>query len=307
MTIIEPSVELIEEKDIYKKIEMAGRMCYKSEDKIADGSYERFIKSLIHRGHYSVLEHASISICADIPLHGKNIPKNITNQFYSFNDGPVRVITANIRAWRELMEIPILGFSPLLMFLKKTYPLFFSDLVWDEEYMFDLEFDFDLYSNTPNSIENSIRTLRESFVLTGDRAFSHQMVRNRLLSVSQESQRYCNYSYGKFGGVKFIMPEFVKENKLMRFFWEEERGREEREYFFYLANKVAPEEARNCLPNCTATSMFVTADLWEWKHIFGLRIDPHAQEQIRNLMITAKEMLLKKYEGTKEGDFLNSK
>ena len=58
MNFIEPSVELIEEKDLYKKIELAGRTCYKSENKITDDSAIKFVKGLIKRQHTAMLEHA---------------------------------------------------------------------------------------------------------------------------------------------------------------------------------------------------------------------------------------------------------
>lgn len=65
MRIISPYVELAEEidgKEVLKKIEKCGRVCYKSEDKITDGSAEKFVKNIIDRGHEAVLEHASVSV-----------------------------------------------------------------------------------------------------------------------------------------------------------------------------------------------------------------------------------------------------
>ncbi|MBR2519844.1 MAG: FAD-dependent thymidylate synthase [Selenomonadaceae bacterium] len=64
MKIIEPSVELTEDFDavaVMKKIERAGRVCYKSEANITDDSAEKFIRGIIKRGHESVIEHASVS------------------------------------------------------------------------------------------------------------------------------------------------------------------------------------------------------------------------------------------------------
>ena len=64
MKIIEPSVELVEDFDatsVMKKIEKAGRVCYKSEGNIKDDSAEKFIRGIIKRGHESVIEHATIS------------------------------------------------------------------------------------------------------------------------------------------------------------------------------------------------------------------------------------------------------
>ena len=69
MKIVQPSVTLINppsRDDLYKQIERAGRVCYKSEDKITEDSAEKFIRGLIKRGHEAVIEHGSItalSVC----------------------------------------------------------------------------------------------------------------------------------------------------------------------------------------------------------------------------------------------------
>lgn len=65
MKIIDPSVELIDnytENEILKKIELAGRTCYKSEDKITETSAKDFVKRIINSGHHSVLEHVSLTV-----------------------------------------------------------------------------------------------------------------------------------------------------------------------------------------------------------------------------------------------------
>lgn len=65
MKIIEPSVELInapEYKTLLTTIEAAGRTCYKSEDKITDGSAEKFVRNILKRGHEAVIEHASLTV-----------------------------------------------------------------------------------------------------------------------------------------------------------------------------------------------------------------------------------------------------
>lgn len=65
MRLLQQSVELVDKDydftQALKKIELAGRTCYKSEDLITEDSYQRFIQSLIKRGHESVIEHVSLS------------------------------------------------------------------------------------------------------------------------------------------------------------------------------------------------------------------------------------------------------
>lgn len=65
MKIIEPSVELINAPDyktLLTTIEAAGRTCYKSEDKITDGSAEKFVRGIIKRGHEAVIEHGALTV-----------------------------------------------------------------------------------------------------------------------------------------------------------------------------------------------------------------------------------------------------
>lgn len=60
MKLIESSVQIIEEKDPYKMIELAGRTCYKSEDKITENSAKEFVDRMIKLGHGAMLEHGTI-------------------------------------------------------------------------------------------------------------------------------------------------------------------------------------------------------------------------------------------------------
>lgn len=65
MRIINPSVEFITPlngKVIMERLEQCGRVCYKSEDSIMDGSAEKFLKGIISRGHEAVLEHCSLTV-----------------------------------------------------------------------------------------------------------------------------------------------------------------------------------------------------------------------------------------------------
>lgn len=65
MKIIEPKVELVNAPDyttLISTVEQAGRTCYKSEDKITDGSAEKFVRNILKRGHEAVIEHASLTV-----------------------------------------------------------------------------------------------------------------------------------------------------------------------------------------------------------------------------------------------------
>lgn len=64
MLLLKPSVSIIGDldgKEMLRRIELAGRTCYKSEDKIAEGSAETFVNMILKRGHETVIEHCSLA------------------------------------------------------------------------------------------------------------------------------------------------------------------------------------------------------------------------------------------------------
>ena len=108
---------------------------------------------------------------------------------------------------------------------------------------------------------------------TVDRAVSHEIVRHRLASFAQESQRYCCYNQDKFdGNVTFIRPWFLKyANETATTCWMNAIKTAEQSYLALLSIGCKPEEARMVLPNSTKTELIVTANMREWRHIFKLR------------------------------------
>ena len=157
--------------DIYKRIEQIGRTCYKSEDKITDGSAEKFVRGLIKSDHTAMIEHAYMTV---------------------------------------------------------------------------------------------------KFIC--DRGVSHELVRHRLCSFAQESQRYCAYNKDKFGhDVTFIWPCYFKNaSQEVTNRWLND-VRDAEQTYFELLKTCSPEEARAVLPNSTKTEIVVTANMREWRHIFKLR------------------------------------
>lgn len=192
MKVIEPSFEIITPVDretVYRHIELCGRVCYKSEGNIDEGSAERLIRSMLARGHESPIEHFSIS---------------------------VRVIC--------------------------------------------------------------------------DRGVSHEWVRHRLASYSQESTRYCNYSKDKFGGeITFIKPAKLDYGTPEYESWERAMRNAEASYFEMLRLGIAPETARSVLPNSLKTEFICTMDLREWRHFFALRTAPAAHPDMRAVAVPLYE------------------
>ena len=123
-----------------------------------------------------------------------------------------------------------------------------------------------------------------------DRGVSHELVRHRLFSFAQESQRYCNYGKGKFGAeITVIEPCFWvnddDHSKIAYELWYEACRNAEKMYFKLLNYGATPQEARSVLPNSTKTEIVVTGNLREWRNFFKLRIDNAAHPQMRELTI----------------------
>jgi thymidylate synthase (FAD) len=188
MHIVEPAFTILYPKskseaiESLRRVELAGRVCYKSEDRVADDSYHRFIQMLMQRGHWSVIEHA--------------------------------IMTAH---------------------------------------------------------------------LVTNRGVTHELVRHRVASFSQESTRYCNYNKGKFGGeITVVNPTHLTGENLDA--WRRGVESAEQAYLQMIQRGVSPQIARGVLPNDLKAEIVVTANLREWHHIFKMRCAPNAHPHIRQLM-----------------------
>lgn len=218
MILVKPSHEILQiSENPLQLIELAGRTCYKSEDKITKKSAERFVKMITRAGHHSVIEHAFVT---------------------------VKIIC--------------------------------------------------------------------------DRGVSHEIVRHRLASYSQESTRYCNYK----GGVTFVIPPWCKELKEVEYpcgglkedylylyyvpweseeikhpdipptnikdlptkKWLESMWRAEDTYIKLLHEGWSPQQARSVLPNSLKTEIVITANVREWRHIFTLRCHKASHPQMNEIM-----------------------
>lgn len=199
MRIIKASFQIEEEIDgieILKRIEKAGRTCYKSEDKITSDSARKFVKDIIERGHETVIEHEKVT---------------------------VRVIC--------------------------------------------------------------------------DRGVTHEIVRHRLASYSQESTRYVNYHNNKFGkeitviDPCFWVPTGCDEDDQKSSIWYGAMQHAEDSYMELIDAGATPQEARSVLPNSLKTEIVMTMNLREWRHFFTLRASKRAHPQMQEIAIP----MLKKF------------
>lgn len=119
-----------------------------------------------------------------------------------------------------------------------------------------------------------------------NRGFTHELVRHRLAAYSQESTRYCNYNKDKFGNeITVIKPFEVEEGTKEYELWLEAMQNAEKSYMAMIENGSKPENARGVLPIDIKTEIVITANIREWKHIFGLRTSKAAHPSMRELMI----------------------
>lgn len=134
-------------------------------------------------------------------------------------------------------------------------------------------------------IEHASATFRISGV---SRVLTHQLVRHRVASFSQESQRYCVPKL-----TNFVIPDSIKQNKKALSVYEQIHGEIIEAYETLLDMGIKKEDARFLLPNSTNTEIVMTMNLREFRHFIELRADKHSQWEIQEI---AKEILLKLYD-----------
>jgi thymidylate synthase (FAD) len=174
-----------------KLVEYAGRTAYKSEGKITADSYDKFIRSLIKRGHEAVIEFGSMA---------------------------VKFVT--------------------------------------------------------------------------DRGVSHELVRHRMCSFVQESTRYCNYDFDRFGRELTVVRPSTWDSwsDSQRDWWKESLDFAELNYLLMVQDDMQPQQARSVLPNSLKTEIVVRTNFREWRHIFRLRaISKAAHPDMRALMLPLYE------------------
>lgn len=192
MKVIEPRAFIVQDingEEVLEHIERCGRVCYKSEDRIKDGSAERFIGMLVRSGHESVLEHFSFTA---------------------------------------------------------------------------------------------------KFIC--DRGVTHEIVRHRIASFSQESTRYVDYTLDKNGGeIEVIIPYEMRDNEeaIEHLKWAVGEAEDAYRWIRYFGCKA--QAARAVLPTCLKTELYMTANLREWRHFFKMRCSKAAHPDIR----VVANMLLK--------------
>ena len=275
MRLINSSFEVLPQapglEGMYKQIEIGARNCYKSEDKITDGSAEKMVEFLKNRGHYSPLEHGTVYLA--IPFKYDSAPHTadhayeyITNKYSKVNVADNTLyITTNFRVLVE------------------------------NNWLDDLK-----YLCEPTEHHEK----RVSVMVTCAIGISREFNRHRTISPSEQSTRYCNYSKDKFGGeITFVIPEWVKKYDYFRCgeeyainrlneevaCWYELLEKSEKSYLSLISKGCKPQEARDVLPLATATTVMYTGFISDWKHFFELRTSVGAHPDARAIAIPLEE------------------
>ena len=281
MRLIKPSFDILDQQcgleGIYKQIEIAGRTCYKSEDKITEDSAKEFVERMIKSGHGAMLEHGTVYL---------KVPYGTMDDRGEFSNEPIVI---------KYIDNP---YSVVMNNSENDYWYITSNyrVIIENEWIDDL-----YYLCEPT--EFHAKRITVHFVC--DRGVSHEFVRHRVFSFAQESTRYCNYSKDKFGNeLTFIEPCWLEDykydvnsyNQLFRdsLRWAEahyldllrkweDKIPDKRYKTGFRNNPWTPQQARAILPNSLETELVMTGFISDWKHFFELRDAASAHPQVQEL------------------------
>lgn len=307
MRVIKPSATYMEHNCTpYEFIEKVARTCYKSEDKITEGSAERMVSALVRMEHMAMLEHETIYLKTSAGFiesflyHMREFEEPL--KYFNITEKEC-IISGSFRSFYDLfkMDYNCPTVSYLVKVLKKEFPLVFDGFTvrYEREYEVTVvsrqEF-IDRYVEKPEVLH---KHLTHTMLFVCDRGVSHEFVRHRPASFAQESTRYCCYVKEKFGSeITVILPCFfdtgmgTDSNSLVYDTWKTSCERDERAYFKLIEMGATPQEARTVLPNSLKTELIITATEEEWQHIVNLRLvgttgAPHPQmREVMQLAIT---------------------
>lgn len=293
MKLIKPSFEIWEQpsglEGVYKQIERAGRICYKSEGKITEDSAKSFVDRMIKSGHGAMLEHGTVYLKVfNVIENSELIDKYKSNKYSVVKEG-TEVYNCH---------------GDILYGSCKCITTNYRVLV-ENGWLDDLK-----YICKPTEFHEKRITVH--FVC--DRGVSHEFVRHRVMSFAQESTRYCNYSKDKFGNeLTFIQPCWLDDERLKLYgpyhtvirdkslesIFIASLNNAEKDYIDLIDLGWKPQEARAVLPNSLKTELVVTGFVSDWNHFFDLRArgttgapHPQAKELAEPLM---KEFIARKY------------
>ena len=292
-------------QDVYKDIERAARVSYKSEDKITEDSAEKMVQRLISMEHYSPLEFGTIYLkveqitCCNIIMEA-NAKGCFANPWVHYNSTIEEENGRHVHYWYITTNYRFIVENELQKLLQ--------------------------YMCEPTKHHQRRTTIK--FIT--NRAMTHELVRHRSMSFMQEGQRYCNYAKDKFGNqLTYIIPvqctEDIPNNTELKdnidinnFVWKTNGDIKTLKvnkltqgmlYLFYDTEVHyigltelgwKPQEVRAILPNATKTELYMCGFDKDWKHFFDLRDKEHVDPQMYNLVHPLHEDYEKTIESRRE-------
>ena len=297
MKLIKPSHQIIEPTgytidDIYKSIELAGRVSHKSEDKITEDSAKAFVGRMLNMKHLATCEFGTVyleyhvqdpSVIGEPNYHKQQEELNSLIKKYANN----KYSCIKVNHYYDTV------------FITSNYRV-----LVENNWLGDLR-----YLCIPTSFYERRYTVK--FIC--DRGVTHEFVRHRPFSFMQESTRYCNYSKGKFNNeLTFIIPCWsnIEEQDYGDIFNVKEPNNtlapneyafidalrtSEAHYIGMVSNDWKPEQARAILPNALKTELYMCGFAEDWKHFCRLRDDKqHAHPQAYELAHPLHEEFIKR-------------
>ena len=250
MKLIKPKFEILEQapglKGMKEQIEIAGRTCYKSNDKITEGSAEKFVNNMVKNGHCAMLEHGAVylKIKGNENISDKYQRNKYSKVILKYNDDP---------------DIPNIYDIPT-HYITTNYRVIIENH-WEDDLKYMCE---------PTEYHDKRITIR----FTSDIHFYKDCTRHRVMSWAIESTRFCNYLKEKFGSsISFAIPCWLKPE-------EEEEFKKDLEiveslYFKWLGKGWKPEEAAYFLIQGTKAEIIMTGFASDFYHFFDLRSALH--------------------------------
>ncbi len=305
MKTIEPFFQIQDDLDsssVAVRLEACGRVCYKSEDKITEDSAIPFVSKIAAHGHNSVLEMAVLTfrvICQQSHVDELLLCQPKFLVIDKLPEG--MLLTGSMRAFKELYLLHPENqlANNLILVLVGLVPYLFEKIIdvnkipTRDRSISITKMHLSEVDQLPFELRMRHRFVGVKFVV--NRAVTHELVRHRLCSFLQESQRYCRYSEDKFDNqVTFIKPMFFVEESKEYQLWKEAMEQAEATYFKLLETST-PQAARTVLPNSCKTEIIVFCNLIEWQHIFVLRTSPAAEPSMREIMIPLQKEMQKRY------------
>ena len=297
MKLIRQSFEILEQKNftiegIKRFIERCGRVCYKSEDRITDTSYEKFVDMLINRGHSRPLEFGTIHI--KLPLGLLDCFKSLLLNSYTYSDQwikywvclPYCYITINYRYYLQMKEI----------------------IPWLDKFIDE--------SNEEKDIQCYPKRYTVHFII--NRGIMDEFRTHVGLSHLAESNRYCAYNKDKFGNeVTFIIPNWINleydiietndvgnnsvidEDGIEQLFYNDEDLKTsgflyamqyvETAYLRLLKEGCTPQQAREVLPLSVKSELISCGFKDAWDNFFYRRCDKAAHPMAREIALSLQE------------------